>query len=135
MCSSSGLPCSSDAKESACNVGDLGLVLELGRSPGGGQGNPLQYSCLDNSTDRGAWRATVHGIAESDMTEVTKHTDTHTVVLLLIFCRNATLFSILPFPVVPKGSVSPHPCQHLLFSSSFFFFASNHPNGHEMAFL
>ena len=63
------------------------------------------------------------------------HTHTHRIVLLLIFCRNATLFSILPFPVVHKGYVSPHPCQLLLFSSSFFFFASNHPNGYEMAFL
>ena len=52
----------SDGKESTCNAGDLGLILGLGRSPGGGHGNPLQYSCLENPTDRGAWRATVHGI-------------------------------------------------------------------------
>ena len=56
---------------SAGDTGDMGLILELGRSPGGEQGNPLQYSCLDNSTDRGAWRATVHGIAESGTTEAT----------------------------------------------------------------
>ena len=53
----------SDGKESTCNAGDLGLILGLGRSPGGGHGNPLQYSCLENPTDRGAWRSTVHGIA------------------------------------------------------------------------
>ena len=43
--------------------------------PGGGHGNPRQNSCLENPTDRGAWQATVHGVAESDMTEVTKHTE------------------------------------------------------------
>ena len=50
------------------NVGDLrdmGLVSGLGRSPGGGHGNPLQYSCLENPMDRGAWRATVHSVAKS----------------------------------------------------------------------
>ena len=51
------------------NVRDLGLILELGRSSGGGHGNPLQYSCLENPMDRGAWRATVHEVAESDVTE------------------------------------------------------------------
>ena len=59
------LPGGPDGKESACNVGDLGLIPGLGRSPGGGHGNPLQYSCLENSMDRGAWRATVHGVAKS----------------------------------------------------------------------
>ena len=54
-------PGGSDGKESACNSGDLGLIPGLGRSPGGGHGNPLQYSCLENSMDKGAWRATVHG--------------------------------------------------------------------------
>ena len=53
----------SDSKESACNAGDLGSIRGLGRSPEGGNGNPLQCSCLENSTDRGAWWATVHGVA------------------------------------------------------------------------
>ena len=52
-------------KESACNVGDVGLIPGLGRFPGGGHGNPLQYSCLENPTDRGAWWATVHGVGKS----------------------------------------------------------------------
>ena len=55
-------------------VGDAGSVPGLGRSPGGGTDNPLQYSCPENPMDRGAWWATVHGIAESDMTEMTEHT-------------------------------------------------------------
>ena len=46
-----------DSKESACNAGDLGLIPESGRSPGEGNGNPLQYSCLENPKDRGVWRA------------------------------------------------------------------------------
>ena len=50
-------------------TGDTGSVPGLGRSPGGGNGNPLQYSCLGNPMDRGAWQATVHGVAELDMTE------------------------------------------------------------------
>ena len=55
----------SDGKESACNVGDLGSIPGLGRSPGGGDGKPLQYSCLENPMDRGAWWATVHEVTES----------------------------------------------------------------------
>ena len=50
-----------EVKASACNAGDLGLIPGLGRSPGEGNGNPLQYSCLDNPMDGGAWWATVHG--------------------------------------------------------------------------
>ena len=53
----------------AGTTGDMGSVPELGRSPGGGNGNPLQYSCLGNPMDRGAWQATVHGVAEFDMIE------------------------------------------------------------------
>ena len=55
-----GLPWWLNGKESACNTGDTGSITELGRSPGEGNGNPLQYSCLKNAMDRGAWRATVH---------------------------------------------------------------------------
>ena len=55
----------SDGEESACNTGDLGLIPGLGRSPGEGNGYPLQYSCLENSMNRGAWRATVHGETKS----------------------------------------------------------------------
>ena len=60
-----GFPGSSAGKESTFNVGDLGLILGLGRSPGGGHGNPLQYPCLESPMDRGAWRAAVPGVAES----------------------------------------------------------------------
>ena len=52
-------------KASVYNVGDLGSIPGLGRSPGEGNGNTLQYSCLENPTDRGAWQATVHGVAKS----------------------------------------------------------------------
>ena len=60
-----GFPGGSDGKESACNVGNLGSIFGLGRSPGGRHGNPLQYSCLENPVDRGAWWATVHGVTNS----------------------------------------------------------------------
>ena len=68
-------PCSpnpfggSDGKASACSAGDPSSTPGSGRSPGEGNGNPLQYSCLKNSMDRGAWWATVHGVTGSDMTE------------------------------------------------------------------
>ena len=65
-----GFPGGLDGKESASNAGDPSSIPGSGRSPGEGHGNPLQYSCLENPTDRGAWQATVHGVAkESDVTE------------------------------------------------------------------
>ena len=60
-----GFPGGSDGKVSACNAGDQGLIPGLGRSPKEGNGNPLQYSCLENSMDGGAWWAAVHGVAKS----------------------------------------------------------------------
>ena len=60
-----GLPRWLGGKESACNAGDMGSIPGLGRSPGEENGNPLQYSCLENSMDRGAWWVTVHGVAKS----------------------------------------------------------------------
>ena len=66
-----GFPGGSDGEESSCNAGDLGSILG-GRIPGEGDGNPLQYSCLQNPMDRGAWRAAVHGVTKSrtQMTEL-----------------------------------------------------------------
>ena len=58
-------PGGSDGKQSFCNAGDPGSVPGLGRSPEEGNGYPLQYSCLENSMDRGAWWATIYGIAKS----------------------------------------------------------------------
>ena len=60
-----GFPCSSVGKESACSAGNPGLIPGLGRSPGEGNGNPLQYPCLENLMDREAWWVAVHGVAKS----------------------------------------------------------------------
>ena len=59
-----GFPGGSDDEESACSAGDLGSITGLGRSPGEGNGHPIQYLCLENSMDRGAWWAVVHGVAK-----------------------------------------------------------------------
>ena len=67
-----GIPGGSDSKESAYNAGDLGSIPRSGRSPGKGIGNPLQYSCLGNPIDRGAWRAMVYGVARTGHDLVTK---------------------------------------------------------------
>ena len=60
-----GFRSGSDSKEFNCNAGDLGSIPGSGRTPGEGNGTPLQYSCLENSMDRGAWQATDHGVAKS----------------------------------------------------------------------
>ena len=74
---------SSVSKESACNAGDLGSIPGLGRSPGGGNGNPLQYSCLEYSRDRGAWQTTVYGVPRVGHDWVTKHILSHDGINLL----------------------------------------------------
>ena len=69
-----------NGKEPLANAGDIrgvGLIPGLRRSPKGGHGNPLQYSCLENPMDRGAWSATVHGVTELDITEETEHAHMH----------------------------------------------------------
>ena len=63
-----GFPGGLVGKKSTCNAGDAVSIPQSGRSPGGGNGNPLQYFCLENHMNRGAWRATIHGVTESDTT-------------------------------------------------------------------
>ena len=85
MLKCTGFPGGSDSKESACNAGDLGLISGSGRSPGEGNGNPLQYSCLENPVDKrilvgyNPW-----GHKELDTTEWLTHTQGHTAVLLTV---------------------------------------------------
>ena len=71
-----GLPQGLSGKESLCNAGDLGSIPRSGRSPGEVNCIPLQYSCLENSMDGGAWWAKVHGVAELDTTQQPTHTHT-----------------------------------------------------------
>ena len=78
------LPRWCSSKESTCQCRSCRFNPQVRRSPGVGNGNPLQHSCLENSIDRGAWRATVHGVAKSQ-TQLSTHTHTHTN--LLIMCQ------------------------------------------------
>ena len=71
MCSE-GLSWWLSSKESACQAGDTGLITGLGRSPGEGNRNPLQYSCLGNPVDRGVWQGTVHGVTKNQ-TQLSKN--------------------------------------------------------------
>ena len=73
-----GFPCSSVGKESDCNAGDLGSIPGWGRSAGEGNGNPLQYSCLEKPMKRGAWWAPVYGVIRVRHNWATKHASTHT---------------------------------------------------------
>ena len=79
------------ALESACDAGDPGFIPGLGRSPWKGDGNPLQYSCLGNSMDRGAWCNTVHGV--TNLLHVTEVTNTHTLIHRLPRFHHLLLFS------------------------------------------
>ena len=67
-----GFPGGSVVKNLPANAGNVGLISGSGISPGGGNGNPLQYSCLGNPMDRGTWWAAVHGVSKSDATEHTQ---------------------------------------------------------------
>ena len=105
--SPSGFPGGSVVKESACNTrdaGDVGLIPGSGRSPGGGHGNPLQYFCLENPMDRGAWRATVHRVTKS-RTRLSNRTHVHRP--LETFSCNKQAQSKLVFPQEATCSFCP----------------------------
>ena len=89
-----GSPGGSEVKASACNAGDLGSIPGSGRSPGEGNGNLLQYSCLENPMDGGAWWATVHGVAKSQ-TRLSNFTSLH-FTLTFLFYRAALVAQNLP---------------------------------------
>ena len=93
-----GFPGGSEDKAPACNAGDPGSIPGLGRSPGEGNGNPLQYSCLENPMERGAWRATVHGVAKSrtQLSDFAHHTQCrHLCLCCLYLCFIISLFLCL----------------------------------------
>ena len=80
----------SDGQESACNAGDRSLIPGSGTSPGEGNGNPLQYFCLENPTVGGAWWATVHGVTNSQESDMTTHACRAHTPLLVAYIQNLT---------------------------------------------
>ena len=100
-------------KESACNAGDLGSIPGSGKSSGGGNDNPLQYSCLENSTDKGAWRATVHRVSKSWMQ--LSHQQTHILQSLSCSCSFSLVAQSCPTFCDPmECSTLGFPVQHQL---------------------
>ena len=98
-----GFPGGSDGKESACNAGDSGSSPGLGRSPGEGHGNPLQYSCLENSTDRGAWWATVHGVAKNKTWSSDQHFHIFNLAVLQLPCNTWASLQLYAQALEHKG--------------------------------
>ena len=90
-----GFPGGSDGKDSACKARDLGSIPGSGQSPGEGNGNPIQYSCLENPVDRGAWWATVHSVAELNTTEWLTHTSACLRLLMFLPARQFTMCIIM----------------------------------------
>ena len=95
-------PGGSDGKMSACNARDPGSIPELGRSPGEGNSNPLQYSCLKKSMDREAWKAIVHGVAKSrtQLSDLTFFLSLHHFIFLLTVNEIYSCFIFLPTPCI-----------------------------------
>ena len=96
-----GFPHSSVGKESACNAGDPGSIPRSGRSPGDGNGNPIQYSCLENPMNRGAWQATVHGVARVRHDLVTKPPPQAGHILLKRLQKILLISCYVPQPPLP----------------------------------
>ena len=115
-----GFPGGSDGKESTCNVWDPGLTSGSGKCPGEGNGYPLQYSCLENPMDGGAWQATVHGVSKSQ-TQLSDFTFTFTQLSLWPEIRNPCMYTLSSqFLWLPgnmsyggKAYISTQPFSHL----------------------
>ena len=104
-----GFPGGLNGKESACNAGDSGSIPESGRFLDEGKGNPLQCSCLENLMDRGAWRATVHGVTKSQNTTEQLNTQSSPPFKSLHFFSFPVLVSEIRPSFFPSGSALPTP--------------------------
>ena len=93
-------PGGSDSKESASNAEDLASIPESGRSLGEGNGNPLQYSCLENSMDRGAWRAAVHGVTKS-----WTRTEQLSLTQFIVYCKRWLMW-LIPRPTSSSSALT-----------------------------
>ena len=107
-----GFPCSSVGKESACSAGHPGSIPGLGRSPGEGNGNPLQYPCLKNPRDRGSWQATVHEVAKSQARLSEQAPSPFVEFLIGIYLHSSIRdkheqFFLVPTTVLPTAGISP----------------------------
>ena len=102
-----GFPGGSEVKASACNAGDLDSIPRSGRSPGEGNGNSLQYSCLENPMDRGAWWATVHGVAKR-WTRLSDFTNAPCTVTSLTRFVSARVNKLQNAGLVPQGNIKLH---------------------------
>ena len=100
-------------KSSACNAGDTGLIPVLGRSPTEGNANPFQYSCLENSMDRGAWQATVHGIARVGH-NLTSKPPPHTYIHTYAYIQIHTYLHISTYIKCDIKTVLPHSFIYIL---------------------
>ena len=111
VCSTWGSPGGSEVKNLPANAGDEGLIPGLGRSPRGGHGNPLQYSCLENHMDRGAWKTIVHGVAKSQTQLKQLNTDVHTLTVLLsqVTVKNTFHIPMLSFFAFLRWGLVSHP--------------------------
>ena len=99
-------PGSSDDKVSDCNAGDPGSIPGLGRSPGKENGNPLQYSCLENPMDLGDWWATVHGVAKS-RTRLSNFTFTFTIVIIVASLLDNPKLRSCKTKIIPAKKIKP----------------------------
>ena len=119
VCSTGGSPGGSEVKNLPANAGDEGLIPGLGRSPRGGHGNPLQYSCLENHMDRGAWQTIVHGAWQTIVHGVAKSqaqlkqlsTDVHTLTVLLsqVTVKHTLHIPMLSFFAFLRWGLVSHP--------------------------
>ena len=111
-------PGGSHGKESSCNAGDLGSILGSGKSPGEGNGNPLQYSCLENPMDRQVWWATVHGVGQ--------YWVTNTFTFYYVLSQKPCYLFNLPLPCLPLFT-TPHKASKCSLSVVFYPPASEIP--------